>query len=230
MRTLAIETSTVRGSVALVDSERVLATAEHHTPSAHAELILPLIDTVLAEAGVSRRSIERIAVGIGPGSFVGLRVGIALAEGLALGMGCTVVGVPSLHAMARAVPRERSGPRIVLADARRGELFVCVVAADGRELLSVSVMNPDRVVEELSPLGADAVVVGDIAKELDLPWERLTDPSLAFPDARFVACIGAELDAESSPPRALYVRGAGATLPKLPPPVLEECPPSSDLR
>ena len=118
MRILALETSSPRGSVALTEGVTLIASEEHSEPSAHAELMLPLVSRALARAGWSRSSIDRIAVGVGPGSFVGLRVGIALAEGLSLGLGRPVVGVGSLSAMLGALSREHAGPRAALLDAR----------------------------------------------------------------------------------------------------------------
>src|SRR5688572_6886733 len=104
VRVLAIETSGPRGSVALLEDERLIIELEHDQPNAHAERILPLVERALASAGFDRTSLDRLAVGVGPGSFTGLRVGIALAEGLALGLGIPIVGVPSLRAMAAAAP------------------------------------------------------------------------------------------------------------------------------
>jgi tRNA threonylcarbamoyl adenosine modification protein YeaZ len=217
LRILALETSSSRGSVALLDGTTLVASREHHTPKAHAELLLPMIDGVLADAGVSRKSLTRIAVGVGPGSFVGLRVGIALAEGLALGLGCAAIGVPSLHAMTRAVPRERPGTRVAVADARRAEVFLCVVRADGQEIGEVRAVSASAVFDELAAIGPDAVIVGAIAEELGLPWPILRGPELDAPHARWIGAIAAELDPELAPARPLYVRGAGATLPNLPP-------------
>ncbi|MEB2323652.1 MAG: tRNA (adenosine(37)-N6)-threonylcarbamoyltransferase complex dimerization subunit type 1 TsaB, partial [Sorangiineae bacterium] len=124
MRVLGIETSAAaRGTVALAEGGVRLAEASHEVRSAHAELMLPLIARLLAEAGWARGSLDRLAVGVGPGSFTGVRVGIALAQGIALGLGVPVVGVPSLAAMARAAPPHVSGLRVPLLDARRGEVF-----------------------------------------------------------------------------------------------------------
>src|SRR6185369_5960506 len=136
MRVLGIETSTRRGSVAAVEGTLTLGTLAHEEPSAHAERVLSLIEILLAEVGWSRASIERIAVGIGPGSFTGLRVGIALAQGMALGLGRPIVGVGSLAALASSAPATDRRTRVPVLDARRGELFVAAYDADGRERLA----------------------------------------------------------------------------------------------
>lgn len=217
MRVLSIETSSPRGSVALLDGTTLVASAEHREPKAHAERILPLIEDLLRTSGWSRSSIDRVGVGVGPGSFVGLRVGIALAEGLGLGLARPVVGVPSLRAMARAVPPEHPAARVALVDARRAEVFVTVVAPDGAELLPVRALGHDALRTELAALGRDLVVVGEVASDLALPWPVLRGPELDLPHARWVGVLAAELDPATAPPTPCYVRGAGATLPNLPP-------------
>src|SRR5258706_8847589 len=87
MRLLGIETSSRRGSVALVENDRVVARAAHEKLNAHAEELARLLDEVIADSGWSRRSFDRVAVGMGPGSFTGVRVGVAFAEGIAVGLG-----------------------------------------------------------------------------------------------------------------------------------------------
>jgi len=217
VRVLAIETSTARGSVALLEDGRDAGSAEHREPNAHAERMLSLVERVLDEAQWPRSSLERIAVGVGPGSFVGLRVGIALAEGLGLGLGRPVVGVPSLHAMLRAIPGERQAVRVALMDARRAEVFLTARSADDRELIATTAIARDAVAAQVRALGQDAVLVGEVAAELDLPWPVLRGEAFDLPHARWIARIAAELDPALSPPLPLYVRGAGATLPNLPP-------------
>jgi tRNA threonylcarbamoyladenosine biosynthesis protein TsaB len=217
MRILAIETSSRRGSVALIDGTTWVAGAEHEELQAHAERTLPLIRQVLAKAGWSLNSLDRVAVGIGPGSFVGLRVGIALADGLALGIGRPVVGVPSLDAMLAAPGEGRCGPRAALLDARRGEVFCAARDAAGQPVLPATAVSIDLIAAQLAALGPGLVLVGEIADQLglELPVER--GPELDLPHARHVALLAASLDPENAPPIPLYVRGAGAIRPNLPP-------------
>lgn len=219
MRILGIETCSRRGSVALCEGTKLVTRCEHTEPSAHAERMLGLVGRALADAGWARSSLDHIAVGIGPGSFVGLRVGIALAEGLGLGLGRPVVGVSSLRAMLAAVPETERALRVALLDARRGELFVCAASADGREHVAPRAVARGEIRELLSTLAAERVIVGEVARELDFDGaERLlTAPELDLPDARWIAQLGATLSAESSPPLPAYVRGPGATRPNLPP-------------
>jgi tRNA threonylcarbamoyladenosine biosynthesis protein TsaB len=226
MRVLAIETSSVRGSVALLDRGELLTAASHELPNAHAERILPMIRRLLAEAGFGASSLDRLAVGIGPGSFTGLRVGIALSVGLGLGLGRPVVGVGSLAAMARGVPKELAGRRCAVLDARRDEVFTAVYDEQGRELASPRALARAGFVKALessgplAPEGARIVLVGGALDQLEAHGPRLAmhrSPDTDLPDARWVGVLGAELDPTLHPPEPIYVRGAGATLPDLPP-------------
>ena len=106
MRILGIETSTVAGaaSVALIEGGKVVLERAHVRPKQSAERLLPLIAELLSEVGWQRTSLDRLGVSVGPGSFTGVRVGIACAQGLALGLDVPLIGVTSLRAMARARP------------------------------------------------------------------------------------------------------------------------------
>jgi tRNA threonylcarbamoyladenosine biosynthesis protein TsaB len=211
---LGIETSSRRGSVALVRDGTLLARAEHEQPNTHAEQLRPLLARVLEEAKLDKRAIERVAVGIGPGSFTGLRVGIAFAQGIALGLGIPCVGVGSLSAMARGLA-DRQGTRVTLLDARREEVFVAAYAEDGRELSAPVAIGRQEIATYLSTLPEPRVVLGEVGASLGVEVVRSTLTDL--PDARAVAELGATLDPATARPEPEYVRDAGATPQALPP-------------
>jgi tRNA threonylcarbamoyladenosine biosynthesis protein TsaB len=214
MRVLGIETSSRRGSLAIIDGSTVVGRALHLEPKAHAERMLPLLEKLFAETGVGKTTLDKIAVGVGPGSFVGLRVGIALAEGLGLGLHRPVVGVPSLSAMTRAAREIHQGPCLSLMDARRGEFFALIEAADGTNLMPAAAFAREALLQRIEIFGAKLTIVGEVAHELELEGSLLTGEDLDLPDARWVAELGVTSQADPAP---LYVRGPGATLPKLPP-------------
>jgi tRNA threonylcarbamoyladenosine biosynthesis protein TsaB len=224
VRVLGVETSTRRGSVAAWLDGRVIAAREHAVPNAHAEELLPLLDAVLAEAGWEKGLIDRFAVGIGPGSFTGLRVGIALVHGIALGLDKPLVGCGSLAVMARGVPREDARVRVPVLDARRGEFFVAAYERDGSVLAEPAAVPRAETDAFLRGLlaGRPYVLVGEGAAELAPDHPRLARPDLDLPHARWVADLGAALDPESAPAEPEYVRGPGATLPNLPPSPLDQ--------
>jgi tRNA threonylcarbamoyladenosine biosynthesis protein TsaB len=216
VRTLGIETSTRRGSVALLEDGRVVGYQEHEEPNSHAERVLPLVERALAEAGWPKTSLDRLGVGVGPGSFTGLRVGIALAEGLSVGLDRPLIGVGSLLAMAHgALSARPNGPCCALLDARREELFAAVYLDGTRELHAPVALPIEHLPEFLRDFGA-VTVVGEVARELAVGPHYLADPMLDLPHARWVAALAAELDESAYPPEPQYVRGIGATLPNLP--------------
>jgi tRNA threonylcarbamoyladenosine biosynthesis protein TsaB len=215
VRILAIETSSRRGSVAILEGEQCVARLEHEQANSHAERLLPLLERLLAEAGWPKSSVDRLGVGVGPGSFTGLRVGIALAEGLSVGLDRPLIGVGSLWAMAAGALTERPGPCCALLDARREELFAAVYDAQGQELAA-----PAAIPLADLPLFLDKYhvvsVVGEVARELEHGRDHVVGATLDLPHARWVGALAHSLDEARFPPEPQYVRGIGATLPKLP--------------
>jgi tRNA threonylcarbamoyladenosine biosynthesis protein TsaB len=181
MRVLAIDTSTEALSVALRDEqstiERGLSTAR-----GHAEQILSLIDAVLGEAGVRLTQLDGIAAGVGPGSFTGVRISVAVAQGLSYGAGLPVVPVTSLEAL--AFPAIETGADRVIAclDARMGEIYWGCFAAD-----------PVRGLRALGPLDVA------VARRVRLPsadrYRGVGRGFTAYPE--LAALLGVEVDARS---------------------------------
>ncbi len=118
---LAVDTATERASWALVRGEALLGERAVERGRPTAESLLPALDALLADLGVALAAVEGFAVSIGPGSFTGLRIGVATVKGLAFGTGRRAIGVPTLAALARMAPA--GGPVVALLDARRGEVY-----------------------------------------------------------------------------------------------------------
>lgn len=215
MRILALETSSRRGSVALLEDQRLIACLEHEQPNSHAERLLPMVEQLLTEAGWPKSSLDRLGVGVGPGSFTGLRVGIALAEGLSVGLDRPLCGVGSLRAMAFGALAEHPGACCALLDARRDELFVAVYGAEGVEMCAPLAL-PNQDLRAFLDKFSVTCVVGEVARDLDHGRATLSGPMLDLPHARWVGALAAELNEAEFPPEPLYVRGIGATLPNLP--------------
>jgi tRNA threonylcarbamoyladenosine biosynthesis protein TsaB len=123
MKLLAIDTATERCSVALLVDERVIERATE-TPRGHADLVLPMVDEVLAEAGVTLQQLDGLAYGRGPGAFTGVRIAVGVAQGLAYGAHLATVGISNLAAVAQqfAAPGARI---LVCMDARMNEVYWC---------------------------------------------------------------------------------------------------------
>ena len=134
MNLLAIETATEACSVALLHGDALIDRTEL-APRRHAELVLPMAEDLLAEAGIARRQLDAIAVGQGPGAFTGVRLAISVAQGLALALDIPVVPVSSLAALAMQAPK--NGAAILAAiDARREEIYAGVFRFDVDGLLA----------------------------------------------------------------------------------------------
>ncbi|MBK7586713.1 MAG: tRNA (adenosine(37)-N6)-threonylcarbamoyltransferase complex dimerization subunit type 1 TsaB [Myxococcales bacterium] len=220
VRILAIETSSRRGSVALLEDSALVARATHTEVARHAERIAPLLDRVLSEAAWTRASIERVAVGMGPGSFTGLRVGIAFARGIQLGLGIPLIGVGSLEAMAELGPEGRA--RVALLDARRDEIFAQAFGPDGAPLSEPEALPRANLASKLEARFPDAIWLGEIAKELGFSACPHQDELSALPDAVGVGRIAARRSVEASLEQPLYVRDAGASPQSLPPSPIRE--------
>ncbi|MDE1959492.1 MAG: tRNA (adenosine(37)-N6)-threonylcarbamoyltransferase complex dimerization subunit type 1 TsaB [Xanthomonadaceae bacterium] len=195
MNLLAIETATESCSVALLCGDTLRDVSEL-APRRHAERVLPMAEQLLAEAGLSRRQLDVIAVGRGPGAFTGVRLAVSLAQGLALALDIPVVPVSSLAALAMEAPID--APRILaLLDARMGELYAGAFARtpDG----SVTALGDEHVgaaAEIELPPDAGWWVVGSGCKAyagllaLRLAAPRGSDGD-RHPQARHVARLGA---------------------------------------
>jgi tRNA threonylcarbamoyladenosine biosynthesis protein TsaB len=183
MRLLSISTSTPHGTVAVLDGDRVLASASYDDLAGHAERLFGLVDQALGEAGLNRRDLEAIACDIGPGSFTGVRVGVASAKGMALALGVPVAGVMSLEAMAaRAFAESRAQPGDVVGaslDAKKGEIFLALFDASLAPILeAVHVARPlahETLVQ--ATRGRRFILIGEplVARALDTGAPR--DPA-----------------------------------------------------
>jgi len=183
--------------------------------------VLPLVDLVLRRAGAAPDDVEAFAVSVGPGSFTGLRVGIATVKGLAFGSGRPVAAVSSLRALARRAPAEASVAAALL-DARRGEVYGAAYALPAplpRELVAEGVYRPEELGAKLSAepglaLVGEGALLHAEALRAALPEARLV-PDASAPRARDVGVLGARhlargegIAAEELVPR--YLRRAEA--------------------
>src|SRR5206468_746207 len=123
MKILALEFSSERRSVAIVDDGRVCGRASE--PGAHRGQALRLVETALREAGLEREQVDCLAVGLGPGSYTGIRSAIALAQGWQLALGTRTLGVSSVEVLAAAAHLEKIRGRVnIVIDAQRNEYYL----------------------------------------------------------------------------------------------------------
>lgn len=210
MLLLAIDTALDACSVAVADGARVLASETEVIGRGHAERLVGMIETVMASSRRSFTDLGRIAVTIGPGSFTGIRVGLAAARGLALAAGKPVVGIATLDCLARQAP-ETGRPLLVAFDARRGECYARAFGSDREPLSGPAVLTLDAAADLASALGADlygsgAALIAAAAADAGLTVAGDT----AYPDIAIVAALGAEAAPRPVPPKPLYLRAPDA--------------------
>jgi tRNA threonylcarbamoyl adenosine modification protein YeaZ len=224
-RILAFDTATDRGTVALVEAGeegRVVACAEAAATvdSRHGETLLGLIEGAMLRAGCTPAELDLVVVGLGPGSFTGVRVGLATAKGLAVALGVPLVGISTLAVLAAA-----AGDRDVVAviDARRGEVFAARYRG-GLEVGEPLVGAPAEVARALAAQldGAQPLLVGAAARGTELAGlGELAPPDFDAPSAAVLGQLGHQRWRSAGPsdlagltPR--YLRGADVTTPKGP--------------
>ena len=216
MRVLAIDTALGACSSAVysTDTQSIEAYDSQLMDRGHAEALLPQVDRVMNAAGREFQDLDRIAVTIGPGSYTGLRVGIAAARAFGLAAGCPVVGVSTLSAM--LAPLIAGDNRTLLAtaiDAKHGHVYFQAVAPGGRLIVSPSLMSIRDAVRMigagpavLSGSGGAAVAAECLIQGIDAV---LADAPVA-PDIVWVAKLAAAADPSQALPKPLYLKGPDA--------------------
>ena len=159
---LGLETATLSGSVSLVQGENLLATRVGNPETSHSNTLLRDIEEVLRDANVPIQDVALFATAVGPGSFTGLRIGLATVKALAATLNKPCVGIPTLHAVASAAGR--SYATIALLPAGRGELFAQLlsVSENGEvtELDAPAHLPPEKVIERYASL-PEAIWAGE---------------------------------------------------------------------
>jgi tRNA threonylcarbamoyladenosine biosynthesis protein TsaB len=161
MNVLGLDTATAATVAGILRADGQCFEARHDPEvgerPGHATRLLELVDRVLAAAGLRSGDVDRVAVGIGPGSFTGLRIGIATARGLAQGWDVELVGVSTLRALAAGV----EAPSVAaVIDARRGETFAAAWH-DGEEVLAPAALAPEALAGALAAIDPKPLAVGD---------------------------------------------------------------------
>jgi tRNA threonylcarbamoyladenosine biosynthesis protein TsaB len=207
---LAFDTATPSVTVALHDGEDVVAERRSEQRMKHGEQLAPLIAAVLADVRIVRQDLTAIAVGVGPGPFTGLRVGLVTARTLAFVLELPVYGVCSLDVVAleAALGASPIGRDFTVAtDARRKEVYVASYDDQGRRLAGPEVLRPAVAVTDQPVAGEGAVLYPDAFPDAREP---------AQPGAGWLARAVAEELAELSDPEPMYLRRPDAVAPGAP--------------
>lgn len=231
MRLLAFDTSTPHASLSLSDGAEILAETLYLSGSSHSQILPQEIDHLLLRVGWRWADVQGIAVGIGPGSFTGLRVGIASAQGLAWAHGCALYGISSLDALALHAPAPCASI-VACLDARKGQIFARIylparsplpfhavtppLLLDPAELLSLFPLLPPPV----AFLGSGALLLRkELAASASLPPTVLLPPlpRLHLPHASSLAYLAlsdpdAKPQTEAWKVQPLYMRPSDAEM------------------
>jgi tRNA threonylcarbamoyladenosine biosynthesis protein TsaB len=216
MRVLAIDTALEACAAAVLDTDAGAAIARESQPMlrGHAEALMPLIKRVMERAKLKFTDLDRIAVTTGPGSFTGLRVGIAAARGIGLAAGKPVVGLSTLAAFAAPfIAADDSQPVVAAVDARHDHVYLQVFGPGGRTLVAPR-LAPLREALRAAAGGAPRLS-GNAAEILAAAWPAGEKPPSKVerrgaPDVDWVARLGAAADATAAPPKPLYLRAPDA--------------------
>jgi len=209
MIVLAIDTALSACQAAVWEDGRVLASATEPMDRGHQERLAPLVAETVRRAGIGFDRVDRVAVTVGPGSFTGLRVGLAFAKGLALALGRPCVGIGTLEALAAGA--EPRGLAAAVIDARRDQVYLQVFA-DGAPAMAPDVLPLAEAAARLAELhtGAAARLVGPGAGLLEGVIGQARVDSRPFPDPAAVAALAAGRPASAAFPRPLYLRAPEA--------------------
>ncbi len=217
MVVLALDTSTSCMSVALLKDGDAVCEVNLRVRAGHGGILLPIIDEALSKSGIDRKEIGLIAVGTGPGSFTGLRIGIATAKGLGTALDCPLAGVSTLDALARgAMPSPLQ--MMPALDAKKREVFCALYDADGNRLSGPMNLRPESL---KALVRTDTLFIGDalplyreVFRETLGSVFREGPAGLWYPRASVIGRMAMEMPAESHALDVLpaYVRASDATL------------------
>jgi tRNA threonylcarbamoyladenosine biosynthesis protein TsaB len=203
---LAFDTATSQVTVALHDGDRVVAQYDASEAMRHGEMLAPGIAEVLRRAGAISQDVTAVAVGVGPGPFTGLRVGLVTARTMALALDIPVYGVCSLDVVAAEAIDGGLEDFVVATDARRKEVYVAAYA-DGRRVSGPDVAKPDDVANLGPVVGRGALLYPDAFPKAEPP---------EHPSASVLCDVVVRERFELLDPEPLYLRRPDTMAPRQP--------------
>jgi tRNA threonylcarbamoyladenosine biosynthesis protein TsaB len=216
VRVLAIDTALEACSAAVLDTGVKGGLTSRSLPMmrGHAEALMPMVAAVMSAAGTEFADLDRIAVTVGPGSFTGLRVGIAAARGFALAAGKTAVGLTTLATLAAPFfDVDDSKALLAAIDARHGRVYMQLFGPGGRIVVAPRLAEVGEAVKAAA--ANPTRIVGPGAKLIEAAWPHdirrpLQVAPVRAPDIGWIARLGAALTETSGGVRPLYLHGPGA--------------------
>lgn len=215
MKIAAFDTSSSSGSIAILDDDRLVAEMTVAQPGVHAQWLLKAFDTMLKDTGLTLPEIDLYAVGAGPGSFTGLRIGVSAVKGLAWACGKRVAGISTLEALAMNLRGSNMAVCPIL-DARKGEVYAAVYAFNGnadisRVIIEEAAFKPDDLFQRIRDCGLDASVIFlgsgldayKAAVKANLPDARIAQAALWHVRALNVGLLAIASGEKATPPASL---------------------------
>ena len=212
MRILAIDTALNGCSVAVTDDAKVLAAIREPMARGQAERVAPMVHEALRSAGLAPAQLDRIAVTRGPGSFTGLRSGLAFARSFALALGVDCVGLNTLEALRLSVDPARSAS-LLAAIGVGGAWYLAAWQAERETLAPVRCDDPGQQLAALSAHGEGWLLTGPAGAALASDWPTARHVACDLPDPVALALAARTCEPASFPPEPLYLRGSDARLP-----------------
>jgi tRNA threonylcarbamoyladenosine biosynthesis protein TsaB len=194
---LSIETATPVCSVAIHRGDHLVAQAEFHVDKVHATALTPTIDFLLQQCGIQKQELSAVAVSKGPGSYTGLRIGVAVAKGLCFTLGIPLIGVETLQAMALGMgPLAAKDNSLIcpMLDARRMEVYCALFDSFGQRLAPTRAVVVDESFPEAMFGGKNVICCGDgvnKCKPILQPFRNTYAADAVYPLAKSVGALAA---------------------------------------
>ena len=191
MYILGIETATRAAGVAVIFNGKILAETICESPQSFSETLMPQVEEVIKISGTFEK-LDAVAVSIGPGSFTGLRIGLATAKALAYAWEIKIIGVPTLTAMAQNFPASKVLPMI---DAQKNRAY-CQLFDKNSPLSDLAVKPIDEIISEAGQLDGEIFLCGDVLHKIKIelpPNVKIAPPNLKMPRAANVAICAENL-------------------------------------
>lgn len=184
---LGIDTTTTLGSVALTSQENLISEIVLPVTGFHSEKLLPAIEQLLSGAKISGEELAGIAVSLGPGSYTGLRIGLASATGLSAGWGVPLKGISSLRVLAATLP---DAPALSCVRARNKEVFAGAFSSSSpfsEEIIKQSLYSTQELEKKIRETNITFSAIGSGRSEVDIPELNWVSSILDYPRASIVA-------------------------------------------
>ncbi|MDD3833793.1 MAG: tRNA (adenosine(37)-N6)-threonylcarbamoyltransferase complex dimerization subunit type 1 TsaB [Oscillospiraceae bacterium] len=208
MRILGIESSAGPASCAVWEDGRILACSTVNTGLTHSQTLVPMVNDMLKNAGIPLETIDLLAVAAGPGSFTGVRIGVAAVKGIAFTEGKPCVGVSTLDAMARTAEGTLfNGIICPTMDARRGQVYTALFEIRRGEVVRLtedSAVSMDDLKKQLEKYKKPVLLIGDGAELCYNKFVKsLGEVFLAPPHLRYQSAVGVALEAAATQDQAV---------------------------